>query len=192
MTCNYAYVGSELHLFRGAHNWKRYIRANVSPFIRGDVLEVGAELGATPFLAKAMDGGGCGKTHSWQLCTPMDLVSQFRPSTNPNIAATKPGSPRGSPGVPRMSLQPRNPRYIPDLRQLPHPLRSPPPSELQRSSAALASEQAYPYESLFPSHSIIALALAVYFSATAAGLMVPISVLEPVKELVRWTAGRFG
>jgi hypothetical protein len=42
-----AYVGTELELFRAARNWKRYLQQQIGPYVRGDVLEVGAGLGAT-------------------------------------------------------------------------------------------------------------------------------------------------
>jgi 2-polyprenyl-3-methyl-5-hydroxy-6-metoxy-1,4-benzoquinol methylase len=42
----YAYVGSELEIFRHARNWKRYWSERVRPFVAGSVLEVGAGLGA--------------------------------------------------------------------------------------------------------------------------------------------------
>ena len=41
------YVGSELELFQHAHRWKRYFRDQIDPFLRGDVLEVGAGIGGT-------------------------------------------------------------------------------------------------------------------------------------------------
>ena len=41
----YEYVGGELDLFARAVNWKRYFRSELAPFIRGDVLEVGAGIG---------------------------------------------------------------------------------------------------------------------------------------------------
>jgi len=45
------YVGSELELFAEIHNWKRYWSRQIRPFIGGDVLEIGAGIGAnTPFL----------------------------------------------------------------------------------------------------------------------------------------------
>jgi SAM-dependent methyltransferase len=45
------YVGNELELFEAARNWKRYFSSRIRPFIRGDVLEVGAGLGVnTPYL----------------------------------------------------------------------------------------------------------------------------------------------
>jgi SAM-dependent methyltransferase len=47
MTGAFAYPGSELHLFRDARNWKRYLRARLGRYVRGDVLEVGAGIGGT-------------------------------------------------------------------------------------------------------------------------------------------------
>lgn len=41
------YVGTELSLFAGATNWKRYLSGQLRPFIQGEVLEVGAGIGAT-------------------------------------------------------------------------------------------------------------------------------------------------
>lgn len=47
----FKYIGSELELFAAVHNWKSYWSRRVRPFIRGDVLEVGAGIGAnTPYL----------------------------------------------------------------------------------------------------------------------------------------------
>jgi SAM-dependent methyltransferase len=49
------YVGSELELFAAVRNWKTYWSRKIRPFIRGDVIEVGAGIGSnTPFL----DPGG--------------------------------------------------------------------------------------------------------------------------------------
>jgi SAM-dependent methyltransferase len=45
------YVGNELELFRLADNWKRYLASRLRRFVKGDVLEVGAGLGANvPYL----------------------------------------------------------------------------------------------------------------------------------------------
>ena len=41
------YIGNELHLFQHASNWKQYYSKNLKPFIKGDVLEVGAGIGST-------------------------------------------------------------------------------------------------------------------------------------------------
>jgi SAM-dependent methyltransferase len=43
---SFAYVGSELSIFEKAHNWKKYWRTQIAPYVRGDVLEVGAGIGA--------------------------------------------------------------------------------------------------------------------------------------------------
>jgi len=43
----YNYVGQELDLFARAANWKTYFGAAIAPFVRGDVLEVGAGIGQT-------------------------------------------------------------------------------------------------------------------------------------------------
>jgi len=52
----FKYVGSELDLFADARNWKAYWSRQIQPFIRGDVLEVGAGIGSnTRFLDP--DGG---------------------------------------------------------------------------------------------------------------------------------------
>lgn len=41
------YLGGELDLFALAKNWKSYIRREISDYLDGDVLEVGAGIGAT-------------------------------------------------------------------------------------------------------------------------------------------------
>jgi 2-polyprenyl-3-methyl-5-hydroxy-6-metoxy-1,4-benzoquinol methylase len=47
VTHAYEYVGTELSLFAQARNWKRYLAAQLRPFVQGHVLEVGAGIGAT-------------------------------------------------------------------------------------------------------------------------------------------------
>lgn len=42
----FAYVGSELEIFNHAVRWKRYFARHIASYIRGDVLEVGAGIGA--------------------------------------------------------------------------------------------------------------------------------------------------
>ncbi len=42
----FKYAGSELELFEKARNWKAYWRAQIAEFVRGEVLEVGAGIGA--------------------------------------------------------------------------------------------------------------------------------------------------
>lgn len=53
----FKYIGAELELFRRAVNWKSYWSQQIAPFIAGDVLEVGAGLGANAsFVNKKGDG----------------------------------------------------------------------------------------------------------------------------------------
>lgn len=50
----FTYAGGELDLFAHAQNWKRYWSAQLRPYLRGEVLEVGAGIGAnTRFLRTA-------------------------------------------------------------------------------------------------------------------------------------------
>jgi SAM-dependent methyltransferase len=47
----FKYVGSELDLFAAVGNWKEYWSRQIRPFLRGDILEVGAGIGSnTRFL----------------------------------------------------------------------------------------------------------------------------------------------
>lgn len=50
VSTEFQYVGSELELFRKARNWKAYWSSRIRPHLRGDVLEVGAGLGANTEL----------------------------------------------------------------------------------------------------------------------------------------------
>lgn len=60
----YEYVGGELDLFARAVNWKRYFRSHIRPYIRGDVLEVGAGIGET--TRHLCDG----RQRSWRCLEP--------------------------------------------------------------------------------------------------------------------------
>ncbi|MCW3090787.1 MAG: Methyltransferase type 12 [Ferruginibacter sp.] len=46
----YQYPGKELELFSTAKNWKQYIARLISPYIHGNVLEVGAGIGANTLV----------------------------------------------------------------------------------------------------------------------------------------------
>jgi len=46
MVTNYEYEGAELEIFQHAVCWKSYLAAQIGPSLRGDVLEVGAGIGA--------------------------------------------------------------------------------------------------------------------------------------------------
>ena len=64
MNEGYSYPGDELALFAQALNWKKYFSGTILPFIIGDVLEVGAGIGATtPFLQNK-------EVRSWTMLEP--------------------------------------------------------------------------------------------------------------------------
>ncbi len=57
MSAAFEYSGTELELFAHARNWKAYWSRMLAPYVRGDVLEVGAGLGTnTELLFTATDG----------------------------------------------------------------------------------------------------------------------------------------
>lgn len=63
MSDSYSYGGNELELFRHACRWKQYFARHLGPYIAGDVLEVGAGVGATTrFLVAG--------TRSWTCLEP--------------------------------------------------------------------------------------------------------------------------
>ena len=67
---DYAYPGAELDLFKHAVRWKRYYASEIGPYIRGDVLEVGAGVGATSrFLCYARHA-------SWTSLEPDPTLAQ--------------------------------------------------------------------------------------------------------------------
>ena len=70
------YVGNELELFRHAHNWKTYYSNEISKYIKGDVLEVGAGFGAnSKYLCNH-------NTKSWTFIEPdSNLSSKISDST---------------------------------------------------------------------------------------------------------------
>ncbi|MEQ1474019.1 MAG: class I SAM-dependent methyltransferase, partial [Candidatus Acidiferrum sp.] len=75
------YVGQELDLFAHATNWKKYWSSKIRPFLTGDVLEVGAGLGANTAILKSQ------RCSSWTCLEPDPaLVAIMR-----NNVATSPG-----------------------------------------------------------------------------------------------------
>jgi SAM-dependent methyltransferase len=61
----YRYEGDELDVFALARNWKAHLRRRIAPFLAGQVLEVGAGIGATT-RALAPDSG----VDSWTCLEP--------------------------------------------------------------------------------------------------------------------------
>ena len=51
----FKYAGSELDLFEKARNWKAYWRSQIADFVRGEVLEVGAGIGANTLTLAGLD-----------------------------------------------------------------------------------------------------------------------------------------
>lgn len=79
----FTYVGSELDLFAAVHNWKSYWSSQIRPFIHGDVLEVGAGLGAnTPYLHP--DG-----TRRWVCLEPDSLLAEHLAANITNESASE-------------------------------------------------------------------------------------------------------
>jgi SAM-dependent methyltransferase len=73
----FKYAGSELDLFREVRNWKSYWSRQIRPFIAGDVLEVGAGIGANTLY---LDSRGSGK---WVCLEPdPDLIARLSRSLN--------------------------------------------------------------------------------------------------------------
>lgn len=73
------YLGGELELFQYASNWKKYFSKQISPHIKGDVIEVGAGIGAnTEFLFNS-------KISSWTCLEPDSKLASEIPSKASNI-----------------------------------------------------------------------------------------------------------
>ncbi len=53
---DFTYPGSELDLFAAVDNWKTYWSRRMRPYVRGDVLEVGAGIGSN---TRYLDPGNC-------------------------------------------------------------------------------------------------------------------------------------
>ena len=51
----FKYAGSELKLFEKARNWKAYSQTQICDYVRGDVLEVGAGIGANTMSLAELD-----------------------------------------------------------------------------------------------------------------------------------------
>jgi SAM-dependent methyltransferase len=66
-----AYIGRELNLFSLATNWKCYVKAIISDYLVGDVLEIGAGIGSTTVAMHQ------GIARSW-FCLEPDLSNATR------------------------------------------------------------------------------------------------------------------
>jgi len=69
----YSYVGEELDLFAHAVNWKAYFHEQLAPYVKGDVLEIGAGVGGT---TRALCDGN---QESWLCAEPdADMAQRLR------------------------------------------------------------------------------------------------------------------
>jgi SAM-dependent methyltransferase len=98
-TSGHAYPGAELELFQHAVNWKRYYAGEIRRYINGDVLEVGAGIGATSrFL--------CDIRHSGWTCLEPDpelarrMRDEFGAHHLPAPAVVREGTVRTLPAEP--------------------------------------------------------------------------------------------
>ncbi len=69
MTDSFKYEGDELLLFQHAKHWKKYFSQQIKPYIKGNVLEVGAGIGATTLLLNN------GSAKKWLLLEPDEAMS---------------------------------------------------------------------------------------------------------------------
>jgi ubiquinone/menaquinone biosynthesis C-methylase UbiE len=64
------YIGTELDVFGQARNWKQYLRELASPYLRGDVLEVGGGIGETSHAFRSeAQSSWTALEPDWQLAT---------------------------------------------------------------------------------------------------------------------------
>jgi SAM-dependent methyltransferase len=77
---DFAYVGSELDMFACATTWKSYVRSHLRPYLSGDILEVGAGIGAA--TATFNDG-----TQRRWVCLEPDraLAQRIKPGISPAL-----------------------------------------------------------------------------------------------------------
>src|SRR5271163_2174599 len=77
---DFAYVGSELVLFADATTWKSYVRFHLRSYLSGDVLEVGAGIGAA--TATFYDG----TQRRWVCLEPdQDLADRIKSKLSPDL-----------------------------------------------------------------------------------------------------------
>lgn len=79
------YIGTELELFASATQWKAYLREVLTPFISGDVAEVGAGIGAT---TRAL--GTAPQTTRWTCIEPDGAMFGKLSTEAPNLPAPQP------------------------------------------------------------------------------------------------------
>jgi len=71
MSDSFKYPGDELVLFQHAKHWKKYFSKQIMPYIKGDVLEVGAGIGSTTLLLND------GSAKQWLMLEPDEQMYQL-------------------------------------------------------------------------------------------------------------------
>jgi methyltransferase family protein len=75
---NPAYVGRELDIFAHARNWKRYWASHIKTYLHGDVLEIGAGIGANTGMIHN------GNARSWTCLEPdPELAARLSQAVSP-------------------------------------------------------------------------------------------------------------
>jgi len=69
MNESFKYPGDELVLFQHATHWKKYFSRQIKPYIKGNVLEVGAGIGSTTLLLND------GSANQWLMLEPDEKMS---------------------------------------------------------------------------------------------------------------------
>ena len=69
MSASFKYSGDELVLFQHAKHWKKYFSQQIKPYIKGNVLEVGAGIGSTTLLLND------GSANQWLMLEPDEQMS---------------------------------------------------------------------------------------------------------------------
>ena len=78
---DFAYVGNDLSLFAGATTWKSYVRSHLRSYVSGEILEVGAGIGAA--TAIFYDG----TQRRWVCLEPdRELANRIKSNLPPGLA----------------------------------------------------------------------------------------------------------
>ena len=78
---DFAYVGNDLNLFAGATTWKSYVRSHLRSYISGDILEVGAGIGAATSIFYD------GTQRRWVCLEPdRELADRIKSNLSPELA----------------------------------------------------------------------------------------------------------
>lgn len=83
----FRYVGAELDLFADAANWKSYWASQIQPYLHGDVLEVGAGIGAnTSYLRPKGPGSSVSVEPDAELAAHLEEKFRTLSSERPHVA----------------------------------------------------------------------------------------------------------